>query len=94
MLIPARIAFIPDNQSDKTTSQPEISTSGLKLQKIDFEPFDGNKDYWDDFKRLFEAYIHNNKHLTDIEKHQWLTTKLKGEPSTMVAKLPRWNSLR
>ncbi|XKL65471.1 hypothetical protein PGB90_008891 [Kerria lacca] len=60
----------------------------LKIPKVEIQIFSGLLDEWGSFKRLFSAVIHKNNELRDHEKHQFLRSRLVGEPLSLIESLP------
>jgi hypothetical protein len=57
---------IVENRSHSRTHHPKLPTP----------TFDGNDENWIEFKDKFEALIHNNSELTEIEKFHFLKTAI------------------
>ena len=72
----------------RTSANSESATKRLKFNKIDFNMFDGKKEEWIGFKKLFTTYIHDSAELSLLEKHKFLRSKVKGEPATLIESLP------
>ena len=51
----------------------------VKLPKLDMISFSGDKLRWTEFWDAFENAVHNNKKLSNIEKFNYLKSKLSGE---------------
>ncbi|XP_045195074.1 uncharacterized protein LOC123550710 [Mercenaria mercenaria] len=47
--------------------------------------FNGNKLYWTEFWDSFESAIHNNKKLSNVDKFNYLKSKLTGEARSSIA---------
>lgn len=60
---------------EKVTPQMEIPT------------FSGSYQRWTSFKDLFQESIHNNPSLSNVQKHQFLKSKLKGEAEKLIQHL-------
>ena len=61
----------------------ELATT-VKLPKIDITTFTGNKLRWTEFWDSFECAIHNNKKLSNIEKFNYLNSKVGGEAKSAI----------
>ena len=59
----------------------------MKLPKLEFLPFNGNKLKCKEFWDLFECTVHKNTKLTDIEKLSYLPSKIVGEARGAIAGL-------
>ena len=53
---------------------------GVKLPKITLKTFSGDPLDWKSFKETFEAAVHNNESITNIEKFTYLETYLDKSP--------------
>ena len=56
----------------------------MKLSKLDVIPFSGDKLKWPEFWDAFENAVHNNKKLSNIEKFNYLKSKLNGEAKSAI----------
>lgn len=82
------LTALTQNKS-QTSNTPTSIASRLRFQKIDIPCFTGKeKDKWMPWKRLFETYIHQDKDLTPMEKHQYLNTKITDEAASLIDKIP------
>ena len=61
----------------------ELSTT-VKLPKIDMVTFSGDKLKWTEFWDSFECAIHQNKKMSDIEKFNYLKSKVTGEAKSAI----------
>ena len=59
----------------------------MKLPKIEIKTFSGNKLKWIEFWDSFESAIHNNKKLSNIEKFNYLKSKVIGEARSAISGL-------
>ena len=74
---------------------------GVKLLKITLKTFSGDYLDWKSFKETFEAAVHNNKSITNMEKFPYLKTYLdksalqaiEGFPLTSENYTEAWNLL-
>ncbi|XP_060601773.1 uncharacterized protein LOC132755010 [Ruditapes philippinarum] len=67
------------------------NTSAVKLPKLDLDMFYGNKINWWEFWDSFESIVHRNTKLSNIEKFNYLLSKLGGEAKRALAGLARTN---
>lgn len=82
-------ALRPTNSLALPSNSQSSIASRLKLQKIDIPCFTGKeKEKWMPWKRLFETYIHQDKDLTPLEKHRYLSTKIIDEAASLIDKIP------
>ena len=63
--------------------EKELATT-VKLSKIDMVTFTGDKLKWSEFWDSFECAIHNNKKLSNIEKFNYLNSKVSGEAKNAI----------
>ena len=63
--------------------EKELSTT-VKLPKLDMVTFSGDKLKWTEFWDSFECAIHQNKKLSDIEKFNYLKSKVTGEAKSAI----------
>ena len=66
--------------------EKELATT-VKLPKIDIMPFSGNKLKWTEFWDSFECSIHRNKKLSNIEKFNYLKSKVTGDAQKAISGL-------
>ncbi|XP_041975756.1 uncharacterized protein LOC121730680 [Aricia agestis] len=71
-------------QSLLATNDGETTPIRTKLPPLSIPKFDGNYNDWISFKDLFKALVHDNLHLTTIEKHHYLKTSLSGEAEQLL----------
>ena len=69
-----------ENQDKK---EKELATT-VKLPKIELMSFSGDKLKWSEFWDSFESAIHNNKKLSNIEKFNYLKSKITGEARSAI----------
>jgi hypothetical protein len=66
-----------------TLGQPSAVTTpqgtGVSLPKIILPTFSGSYEEWLSFRDIFQALIHNNASLTDVQKLYYLLAALKSE---------------
>lgn len=58
--------------------------SAVKLPKLDIISFYGEKIKWTEFWDAFENAVHNNKKLSNIEKFNYLKSKVSGEAKCAI----------
>ncbi|CAH0384721.1 unnamed protein product [Bemisia tabaci] len=63
------------------------SNNNVKLPRLELPKFSGKINEWSAFYSLFEASIHKARNLNDIEKFQYLLSKLEGEARQLVGTL-------
>ena len=82
---------------DKNEPQPSTSVSaktefkpsiGISLPKIQLSEFDGNMKQWSNFADLYTATVHLNPQLSDVQKHMYLRSLLRGEALSIISSLP------
>ena len=69
----------------KASARPVEHT--VKLPKLELPYFDGNLLAWREFFDAFESAIDSNPSLSDIQKHQYLRSKLKGDAKSLLSGL-------
>ncbi|GFT93088.1 uncharacterized protein TNCV_4400791 [Trichonephila clavipes] len=67
-----------------TSSRSEQQFSSLKLPQLQIPQFDGNILKFSDFFAQFEAAIHNNSNLSDVEKFNYLKSYLIDEAEIAI----------
>ena len=60
-------------------------SSSIKLPQLEIPTFSGDKMRWKEFWDTFEATVDNNQNLTNIEKLNYLNSKLMGEAKSAVS---------
>ena len=81
------------HQQQQQTSQTEqsshrnVSSAGnsIRLPKLEIPSFSGEKLKWAEFWDSFEAAVHVNTSLLDVEKLNYLMSKLTGEAKSSVS---------
>ena len=87
-------AFISDKERkgcSKPVSSNAAKSSTIKLPKIEIKKFKGDPTGWKTFSESFNAAVHSNKDLSDIEKMNFLLTYLEGEAENVVKGLALTN---
>ena len=62
-----------------------FQSSSIKLPQLEIPTFSGDKMRWKEFWDTFEATVDHNPNLTDIEKLNYLNSKLIGEAKSAVS---------
>ena len=65
-----------------------IKSSGLKLPKLEATIFSGDATHWKSFIEFFEAAVHQNEQLSDVEKYTYLKSYLRGVAAEAIEGLP------
>ena len=65
----------------------EQEESSVKLTKIEINSFGGDKLKWIEFWDSFESTIHKNKRISNVEKFNYLKSKLTGEAMQVISGL-------
>ena len=65
-----------------------VKSSGLKLPKLDATIFSGDATQWKSFIEFFDAAVHLNEQLSDVEKYTYLKSYLKGTAAEAIDGLP------
>lgn len=63
----------------------------IKLPVINLPTFDGKYEAWSEFYDIFKSIIHENEHLTPIQKLHYLRSCLKGEATQVIQSLETSN---
>ena len=67
--------------------QPIAEGNSVKLPKLEIESYDGNILRWNTFWDSFEPAIHHRHGLTDVEKFNYLRSKLVGDAANAISGL-------
>ncbi len=62
----------------------KASNSQMKLQKFDHPTFDGSILKWREFWDAFEAAVHKNKDMSEVDKLNFLKNKMTGKAEILV----------
>ncbi|XP_041972778.1 uncharacterized protein LOC121728634 isoform X1 [Aricia agestis] len=65
-------------------SGAHVSNSFVRLPKIDLPHFDGNYQYWLEFRDTFVSLIHENDCINDINKFHYLRASLQGNAALLI----------
>ena len=80
----------PDSTAPRAES--DIGHSSSRLPKLSLPTFSGNPLNWQTFWDSFEAAVHNNRHLTGVEKFNYLRAQLDGDAAKTVSGFPLTNA--
>ena len=72
---------------EKQAKRESLENKSVKLPKLELNSFNGDKIKWKAFWDAFECTVHSNKKLSNIERFNYLLTKLTGEAQRAVAGL-------
>ena len=75
------------NVTNNKPAEP-VKSSGLKLPKLDATTFSGDATHWKSFIEFFNAAVHLNEQLSDVEKYTYLKSYLKGVAAEAIEGLP------
>ncbi|XP_045477885.1 uncharacterized protein LOC123683032 [Harmonia axyridis] len=67
---------------------PHSLTPNIRLPQIEIKKFRGDYTQFATFLDVFDALVHNNQSLTEIEKFNYLISSLEGPPLSLVRTLP------
>lgn len=67
--------------------EQEPSRPSIKLEPIKIPKFDGKYENWTSFFDMFNNFVHFNKHMSNVEKMQYLKTNLEEEPAKLIQHL-------
>ena len=73
------------NQQVTMAQSSNRQQSSARLPKLEIPSFDGEKLKWSEFWDSFNATIHKNSSISDIEKLNYLMSKLTGEAQQSVS---------
>lgn len=73
-------------QTEQSSKSPSITK--LKLPQVTMPPFEGKYVEYKPFIEMFNAFIHDDNNLSDIQKFFYLRGFLKGEAYDLVKNLP------
>lgn len=65
----------------------QVQIMAVKLPNIYIDIFNGKTDYWKTFFSLFNATIHNNSNLNNVQHFYYLKSFLKDEPLNLIKEL-------
>ncbi len=70
-----------------TGSAGSVSTASVHLPKLDIEKFDGHILKWQSFWDSFDSAVNKNVKLNNVEKFNYLRSKLSGDASNAISGL-------
>ena len=73
-----------DKKSKPRGSEGQSVTSRVKLPKFEIKKFNGDPTRWKSFMESFDAAVHQNKDLTEIEKMNFLVNHLEDEAENVI----------
>ena len=65
----------------------EVTQVKTKLPKLQLNKFNDNPKVWNEWWDSYKCAIHNNVHISDVEKFNYLRSYSKGEAASAVADL-------
>lgn len=71
----------------QSESRKVTNTTNVKLPKLEIRSFNGEKIRWIEFWDSFESAVHTNENISEIDKFNYLKSKLVGEAESAVAGL-------
>ena len=83
--LPHQPIQLPENRESTRTTTPEHHTCHMKLPKLSIKQFGGDLTKWKTFWDAFDAAVHSNPHLSNIEKFNYLNSLLDGTAAEVVA---------
>ncbi|XP_044757673.1 uncharacterized protein LOC123315852 [Coccinella septempunctata] len=75
-------------KTGQTSGTLDLLSSNVRLPKIDLTKFDGQFKKFATFHDQFNALIHKNSRLSNIEKFTYLISSLEGPPLSLVRSIP------
>ena len=72
-------------QQQQDSQRNTFSSSSVRLPKLEIPSFNGDTLRWTEFWDSFEATIHRNSSLSDVEKLNYLMSKLSGQAKNSVS---------
>ena len=72
-------------QQQQDSQRHTFSSSSVRLPKLEIPSFNGDTLRWTEFWDSFEATIHRNSSLSDVEKLNYLMSKLSGQAKNSVS---------
>lgn len=93
-----RIKNSPFDRQTSNTPPPTVPTNssmlplnevhlGLRLPALQAPTFNGEFSQWTKFRDIFNKLIHENVHLTNVEKFHYLENALTGEAQSIISNL-------
>ena len=84
----ASLSALLPHASSATSSASSVAVSGIKLPTIALPEFSGNDMHWAAFRDTFEALIHKNSEVMEIQKFHYLRAALKCEAAKLIESFP------
>ncbi|XP_055917761.1 uncharacterized protein LOC129950022 [Eupeodes corollae] len=81
------IAALSDTGAPPLSTAASSSHTGIRLPRIDLPKFDGSYTTWRAFQDRFQALVHNNKSIDDIDKLHFLQSCLIGDANRFLQNL-------
>ncbi|XP_055909586.1 uncharacterized protein LOC129944276 [Eupeodes corollae] len=81
------IAALSDTGASPLSTAASSSHTGIRLPRIDLPKFDGSYTTWRAFQDRFQALVHNNKSIDDIDKLHFLQSCLIGDANRFLQNL-------
>lgn len=72
------------SQSSSISDVQDFKNRGIRLPNIQIPTFTGKYEEWQPFYDLFRTLIHDNEHLSRVQKLHYLKCKLSGEPEVLL----------
>ena len=85
------IPVFPPTLPTTTPHQPSPINQNSRLPKLNLPTFSGNPLQWFTFWDSFEAAVHSNSTLGDVQKFSYLKAQLVGDASRAIAGFPLTN---
>jgi hypothetical protein len=85
------IPVFPPNLPTTTPHHPSPLNQNSRLPKLNLPTFSGNPLQWFTFWDSFEAAVHSNSTLGDVQKFSYLKAQLVGDASRAIARFPLTN---
>ncbi|XP_050293842.1 uncharacterized protein LOC126734313 [Anthonomus grandis grandis] len=84
-----RTSVVINNNAVSTHDAQNVvpSKPSIKLPDLKLPVFNGSYEKWLEFRDAFQAIVHKNVHLSDVEKFFYLKSFLEGEPLQAIANL-------
>lgn len=79
---------LPEEEQFNRSLKNMDKSSNVKLPKINLLTFEGDIKKFPSFISNFNSLVHENQSLSNIEKFNYLTSVLKGQPLNLVKNLP------
>lgn len=87
LLLNTNNASVNSNSVGNISNTNNTSSGHIKLPNIHITTFNGKTDQWKTFSSLFNATIHNNSQLDNVQRFYYLKSFLKDEPLNLINEL-------